>query len=103
MSVPVIAALIIVTCLFYWGIIYLFASNLVLRCTVKAGAIVRMAPREDAPIYYVYDNEESGKRYKYFELLKHPGWIALKSGGYVQNTYIKSIGNGEFERNTTAS
>ena len=70
----------------------------VCRCTLKAGAIVRLAPNEDSPVYYACDTEEKYKRFKFYESQHYPGWLALKKGGYVQTDDLVSIGIGEYER-----
>ena len=102
-NVLFVSTMIILSTAAMGGLLYWAATLLIFRCSLRPGAIVRLAPDENAPIYYVCEEEESLKRYKYFESLRHPGWFALKKGGFVQFKDLKSMGVAEYERKITTA
>lgn len=79
------------------GLLYLATALWIFRCSLRPGAVVYMAPDEGATVYYVCDGEEKYMRYKFLESRRHPGWFALKKGGYARIRDVKSIAAIEYE------
>ena len=91
MEITVLIVMLVLTGLALFGsILNVWFSSKRTSCVFLAGAIVRMAPCKEAPIYYV--EEEEIKKDIWLSPRRHkPGWVALADGGYVQIEHAKLL------------